>query len=128
MVQACNPSIQETGMRITRSRASLARVEFMARLGYMSFYLKKKKKYFKGIYWVLILCEEFHWARASRNKQERQISLYCAPLRKAGMNQGPHESISDREVNSKSSTEGGLWASMNAVTRRTLTKRPWSRV
>lgn len=114
-------------MRITRSRASSARIEFMARLGCMSFYLKKIK-YFKGIYWMLILCEEFHWAIGSRNKQERQISLYCAPLRKAGVNQGPHESISDREVNPKPSTEGGLWASLNSVIRRTLTKRPWSRV
>lgn len=114
-------------MRITRSRASSAHVKFLARLGCVSFYLKKIK-YFKGIYWVLILCEEFHWARGSRNKQERQISLYCAPLRKAGVNQGPHENISDGEVNSKPSTEGSLWASLSAVTRRTLTKRPWSRV
>lgn len=35
----------------------------------------------------------------------------------------PQESISDRDVNSKPSTEGGLWASPNAATRRTVRRR-----
>jgi hypothetical protein len=59
----------------------------MVRLSYMSFCLKKKKKKekcFKGIYWVLVLWEGFYWARGSRNKQDRQVSLYCTLLKKTG--------------------------------------------